>query len=269
MTDQVFVGVDFGTTNSAVAIATADGPSSLVPLTQNGEATFRSILFFDADERLPGGRPKSWVGDQAILIAQDPTYEGRLVQSIKSYLANSGFRGTSIFNSRYSLSDLVALILDRLKTGLDESLAGLPRGPVVAGRPARFVGHDEEDGEDLALTRLRDAYRFSGFGEVEFEYEPVAAAYRYAARLEKDELVLIADFGGGTSDFCLLNVGPSLKARAADEPRLSLSMVSAWRATHLMRGLSRMPSPDALDEEANTPRIRASRFPCQAGFMSS
>ncbi len=217
MTDQIYVGVDFGTTNSAVAIARGTGSSSLVPLTQSGEATFRSILFFDADERIAGGKPRSWVGDQAITVAQDPSYEGRLVQSIKSYLANSGFRGTTIFNARYSIGDLVGLILNRLKTGLDETCAAAHQGPIVAGRPARFVGHDDEDGEDLALTRLRDAYRFSGFGEVEFEYEPVAAAYKYAARLDRDELVLIADFGGGTSDFCLLNVGPSLKARAAEE----------------------------------------------------
>lgn len=217
MTDPICVGVDFGTTNSAVAIAGEDGGSSLVPLTASGDVTFRSILFFDADERGPDRKPRSWVGDQAIEVALDPTFEGRLVQSIKSYLANSGFRGTSIYNTRYALSDLVALILNRLKLGLDEVSPASRQGPIVAGRPARFVGHDEEDGEDLALTRLRDSYRFSGFGEVEFEYEPVAAAYKYATRLDRDELVLIADFGGGTSDFCLLTVGPSLKARAAEE----------------------------------------------------
>lgn len=217
MTDPVHVGVDFGTTNSAVAVAGASGPSSLVPLTADASATFRSILFFDADERGADRKPRSWVGDQAIEVALDPMYEGRLVQSIKSYLANSGFQGTSIYNTRFSIADLVALILGRLKSGLDDAPGIVRHGPVVAGRPARFVGHDEEDGEDLALTRLRDAYRFSGFGEVEFEFEPVAAAYKYATRLEKDELVLIADFGGGTSDFCLLNVGPSLKARAAEQ----------------------------------------------------
>jgi hypothetical chaperone protein len=217
MTDPVYIGVDFGTTNSAVAIAGTSGPSSLVPLTQNGSATFRSILFFDADERGLDRKPKSSVGDRAIDMALDPMFEGRLVQSIKSYLANSGFQGTSIYNTRFAVADLVALILNRLKAGYDDASPGNHEGPVVAGRPAQFVGHDEEDGEDLALTRLRDSYRFSGFGEVEFEFEPVAAAYKYATRLDKDELVLIADFGGGTSDFCLLNVGPSLKATAAEQ----------------------------------------------------
>lgn len=217
MTEPKFVGVDFGTTNSALALAGRDGGSSLVSLTQKGEPTFRSILYFDADEHGPDRKPLSYAGDRAIDAALDPLFEGRLVQSIKSYLANSGFRGTSIFGSRYALSDLVSLILREVKAGLDADMAGGQIGPIVAGRPARFVGHDEEDGEDLALTRLRDAYRFAGFGEVEFEYEPVAAAYQYAAQLEKDELVLIADFGGGTSDFCLLTVGPSLRNKAADE----------------------------------------------------
>ena len=217
MSEPKFIGVDFGTTNSALALAGKDGGSSLVPLTQKGEATFRSILFFDADEHGADRRPLSYAGDLAIEAALDPLLDGRLIQSIKSYLANAGFRGTSIFGSRFALSDLVSLILKQVKVGLDQELTADQIGPVVAGRPARFVGHDEEDSEDLALTRLRDAYRFAGFGEVEFEYEPVAAAYRYATRLEKDELVLIADFGGGTSDFCLLTVGPSLRNKAADE----------------------------------------------------
>jgi hypothetical chaperone protein len=217
MTDPVYVGVDFGTTNSAVAIAGADQASKLVALTRDGEATFRSILFFDADERGVDRKPLAYVGDHAIEVALDPLFEGRLIQSIKSYLANSGFHGTAIHGSRYALSDLVSIILRRLKEGTQLALQGAAHGPVVAGRPARFVGHEEENGEDLALTRLRDAYRFSGFGEVEFEFEPVAAAYSYAARLDHDELVLIADFGGGTSDFCLLTVGPSLRAKAVDE----------------------------------------------------
>lgn len=217
MSRTPFIGVDFGTTNSAVALAAPGEEARLARLSADGDPTFRSILFFDADERGPDRKPLCYVGDRAINVALDPLFEGRLVQSIKSYLANAGFRGTSIFGTRYALSDLVSLILRQLARSLEAEGVAPDAGPIVAGRPARFVGHEVSDGEDLALTRLRDAYRFSGFGEVEFEFEPVAAAYRYATRLDEDELVLIADFGGGTSDFCLLTVGPSLRNKAAEE----------------------------------------------------
>jgi len=215
MSRSSFVGIDFGTTNSAVAVAHGDGRCDLMPM-GNGEQTFRSILFFDSEDRGPDRRPKCYAGQAAIDIALDPTYDGRLVQSIKSYLANSGFSGTTVYGSRYALSDLVSLVLSQLIANTKAQIGEI-HGPVVAGRPAEFVGTSEQGAEDLALTRLRDAYGFAGLKEVEFEFEPVAAAYSYASRLTKDERVLIADFGGGTSDFCLLTVGPSIKESAAQQ----------------------------------------------------
>ncbi len=216
MSDQVFVGVDFGTTNSAVAVADSNRRSDLVGVAENGDPTFRSILFFDSEEKGSDRRARCDAGQMAIDRALDPLFEGRLIQSIKSYLTNVGFSGTSIYGNRYALADLVALILDRLRVKTEERI-GIVDTPIVAGRPARFVGTTKTDTEDLALTRLQDAYKFAGFPEVSFEFEPVAAAYSYALRLDADELVLIADFGGGTSDFCLLTVGPSLAERAAQQ----------------------------------------------------
>lgn len=215
MTDPIFAGVDFGTTNSAVAITDRAGKPHLIPM-DNNDHTLRSILFFDSEERDERRRPKGFVGQAAIDVALDPLFEGRLIQSIKSYLTNAAFSGTSIFGSRMALSDLVSFIIAELKHKT-EAQTGTINGPIVAGRPAEFVGTSEKGAEDLALTRLRDAYRFAGLGEVEFEFEPVAAAYAYATRLDHDELVLIADFGGGTSDFCLLNVGPSIRENAAQQ----------------------------------------------------
>ncbi len=88
-------------------------------------------------------------------------------------------------------------------------------GPVVVGRPARFVrnslGTPDSDHDDLAVSRLREALAGVRIPDVHFEFEPVAAAYAYEASLARDELVLIGDFGGGTSDFCLLHVGPGLR----------------------------------------------------------
>jgi hypothetical chaperone protein len=81
------------------------------------------------------------------------------------------------------------------------------------GRPVRFVGADSVEDDDFAVQRLRQAFIHAGFESVEFEMEPIAAAYAYESTLDHDELILIGDFGGGTSDFSLLHVGPGVRAR--------------------------------------------------------
>jgi hypothetical chaperone protein len=83
----------------------------------------------------------------------------------------------------------------------------------VAGRPVHFVGADTEEDDQFAVSRLREAFLAAGFESVDFEFEPVAAAYAYEATLDHDELILIGDFGGGTSDFSLLRVGPGVRRR--------------------------------------------------------
>ena len=82
----------------------------------------------------------------------------------------------------------------------------------MIGRPVRFVGAETEDDDLFAVGRMREAFIRAGFEHVEFEMEPVAAAYAYESTLDHDELILIGDFGGGTSDFSLLRVGPGLRA---------------------------------------------------------
>jgi hypothetical chaperone protein len=84
---------------------------------------------------------------------------------------------------------------------------------VVVGRPVRFVGAETTDDDDFAVARLREAFEIAGFEAVDFELEPVAAAYAYEFTLDHDELILIGDFGGGTSDFSLLRVGPAARRR--------------------------------------------------------
>jgi hypothetical chaperone protein len=81
----------------------------------------------------------------------------------------------------------------------------------MVGRPVRFVGATSTEDDDFALSRLRESFLLAGFDEVEFEMEPVAAAYAYQSTLDHDELILIGDFGGGTSDFSLLRVGPEIR----------------------------------------------------------
>ena len=90
---------------------------------------------------------------------------------------------------------------------------GEPVRHATVGRPVRFVGADSVEDDDFAVERLRQAFLHAGFESVEFEMEPIAAAYAYESTLDHDELILIGDFGGGTSDFSLLHVGPGVRGR--------------------------------------------------------
>ena len=107
---------------------------------------------------------------------------------------------------------LIARILGDLREQA-ERYFGAPVRHAVSGRPVRFVGAETEADDDYAVSRLRAAYRIAGYESVEFEMEPVAAAYYYESTLDHDELILIGDFGGGTSDFSLLQVGPGVRRR--------------------------------------------------------
>jgi hypothetical chaperone protein len=208
------VGIDFGTTNSAVATCSAGALPRLAEFGLASGATtpsFRSILYF---ERTDDGALDVRAGPRAIeryLLADEP---GRLVQSLKSFLAARDFTATSIFGETYRLETMIGLLLGELRREAEATLGPL-RGTIVVGRPVAFVAARSADDDALAVARLRAAVRHAGLGEIELEYEPVAAAYHYERRLDHDELILIADFGGGTSDFCLLHVGPGRRARGA------------------------------------------------------
>ncbi len=210
-------GVDFGTTNSALALADGGGAPRLARFARGGgktTATFRSVVYF---ERAPNGRgaPRELAGPRAIaryLAVDEP---GRLVQSLKSFLAARDFSATRIFEREYRLEALIAVLL-RAMIGEAEKEIGPVEGPVVVGRPVRFVSARAADDETLALARLRAAFAMAGLADVHFEYEPIAAAYHYERTLDHDELILIGDFGGGTSDFSLLRVGPAARRERGD-----------------------------------------------------
>ena len=209
------IGLDFGTTNSAIAVADTQRHATLASF-KVGDATttsFRSILYFPPKERATGktgaadqsqlagrARLETKAGPEAIASYLDSDTKGRLIVSIKSYLASSLFTTTSINGRNYTLEELISLILKRLRSAAIEQL-DTPATRVVMGRPVRFSGAETEADEALALERLKSAAELAGFSEVSFEFEPVAAAYQYETQLDHDELVLIGDFGGGTSDF--------------------------------------------------------------------
>jgi hypothetical chaperone protein len=204
------VGIDFGTTNSTIAVAGQDGNITTAKF-QFGDQlteTFRSVLYF---EQVRSGERKhlsALAGPQAILQYLRSEQKGRLIQSLKSYLASRLLTSTSVMGRPYLLEDLIAFLIRSLREEAEATLGKLG-GTVVVGRPVRFLSAESKEDDDWAVTRLRKALLSAGFDQVVFEYEPVGAAYYYEMRLDHDELVLVADFGGGTSDFSLLRVGPT------------------------------------------------------------
>jgi hypothetical chaperone protein len=214
------IGLDFGTTNSSLAWVGPEGEPVLVHFAADGGATptFRSVLYFERGEdgRGPLATHAGPRAIEAYLASEEKT--GRLIQSLKSFLASRLFRATSILGRSHRLEDLLALLLRALREEAETSL-GAPVESAMVGRPVRFVRAADEDDEALALRRLRAALGAAGFHRVAFEYEPVGAAHHYERGLEHDECVLIADFGGGTSDFSLLRVGPGFRADPARRRR--------------------------------------------------
>jgi len=207
------IGLDFGTTNSAIALATPAG--AVLATFQDGNrqtTTFRSVLYFDPEELTPTRKPRATAGPEAIRSYVQAGTRGRLIQSLKSFLASPRFSQTTIFNARYTLEDLIATIIRHLKEAA-EAQFGTLSPHVVVGRPAHFSGAEDEAADARALKRLQTAIEQAGFTHVEFVLEPVAAAYQYEQQLDHDELVLIADFGGGTSDFSLIRLGPAARQR--------------------------------------------------------
>ena len=206
------VGLDFGTTNSAISIVAEDGAPRLARFSDIGAdsmdaETFRSILFFESTEETGGMESAVSVGNDAIRRYLTAGGNGRLVQSLKSFLAVRTFETTDIMGEDYSLGDLIAPILIALRAAAEAQFGPLP-SRVVVGRPVHFSDARTSEDDDFAQARLDVAIRRAGWDDIEFEYEPVAAAYDYASRITRDEIVLIGDFGGGTSDFSVLRLRP-------------------------------------------------------------
>jgi hypothetical chaperone protein len=211
----ISVGFDFGTTNCSVAVFVPQVGVQLAsyPAFGNQVETSRSVLYLEQTRTGNGPRRiHALTGSAAIEHYLQAEEKGRLIQSLKSHLSNRSLVGTEIFGRRYKLEELISRILSDLRKHAARQFEN-PILYAMVGRPVRFVGAETPEDDDLAVARLRDAFSAAGFERVEFEMEPVAAAYAYEATLDHDELILIGDFGGGTSDFSLLRVGPDLRRR--------------------------------------------------------
>lgn len=197
-------GLDFGTSNSALGIV-RDGVPVLAPV--EGENTLiPSAIFFDFEHH---GRV---IYGREAVDAYIGQHEGRLMRALKTVLGSSLMdEKTSVGRKRIALTEVVELFIRHLKSKA-EAFAGCEIDQVVHGRPVRFTEHDDV-AEARAQTVLEDIAHRAGFRDVVFVYEPIAAAFHYEETVAREELVLVADIGGGTSDFSVIRVGPSRRAR--------------------------------------------------------
>ena len=208
------IGIDFGTTNSSIAYADCSDEVQLAKFPYLGSVTdaYRSLLYLQQVKE--GGRNtlKSWTGPEGIERYLSADTKGRLIQSLKSFLSSHTLHGTEVFGRRYTLEDLIARILRDLRTKAEHQF-GIEIKSAVVGRPVHFVGAEKPEDDICAEGRLRSAFHSAGYESVEFEMEPIAAAHYYESTLDHDELIFIGDFGGGTSDFSLVHVGPAVLRR--------------------------------------------------------
>jgi hypothetical chaperone protein len=209
MTQLPALGFDFGTTNSVAALA-ADAGSALVELDgpERADPVFRSALCFWQDEDVAGGLGVA-AGPWAIAEYLDYPEASRFVQSFKSVAASASFEHAIIFERRLRFEELGRRFLTLMAARARGALDGAARR-VVVGRPVEYAGGRP----DPALARQRYDAMFAGFGaEIHYVYEPLGAAFSYASRIDEPATVLVADFGGGTSDFSVVRI------EAPDAPR--------------------------------------------------
>ena len=200
--EPAVLGIDFGTTNTVVALADADGQARLMRFSMplGGPATaFRSVLSFQEGD--DGGPLAIEAGPWAVEAFLDAPRDTRLIQSFKSYAASSNFSGASIWGKRFQFPDLMWGFLHRMLARA-EGGADVQGARAVAGRPVVFAGAEPD--EALAMSRYGAAYARLGVADLAYAYEPVGAALFFARRLQAQAIVLVADFGGGTSDFSLM-----------------------------------------------------------------
>ncbi|WP_028631803.1 Hsp70 family protein [Pseudomonas parafulva] len=192
------LGIDFGTSNSTVGWH-RPGRESLIAL-EDGKITLPSVVFFNIEERRP-------VYGRLALHEYLEGYEGRLMRSLKSLLGSKLIKhDTSVLGSALPFKDLLGMFIGELKKRA-EAEAGREFDQVVLGRPVFFVDEDPAADQEAEDT-LAEVARKLGFKEVSFQYEPIAAAFDYESGISREELVLIVDIGGGTSDFTLIRLSP-------------------------------------------------------------
>ncbi len=183
-------GIDFGTSNSVLAIANKETKEIKHVISE------QSVIHFTESSQIS-------IGKKAVEHYIQNNLKGRLLKSVKTLLPQASFTFTYIYGKKYTAEDLVCLLLKSLKKEADEYL-GEEVTEVIMGRPVVFSEDPEKD--KLAEKRLLAAAKKAGFEHIWFQYEPIGAGFLYEQSIEKPEVVLIGDFGGGTSDFTLMRL---------------------------------------------------------------
>lgn len=201
-----YCGVDFGTTNSTVGLCAPGATPALIPL-EGDHLTIPSALFFSLEDG------QTYFGRAAVFEYMDGA-EGRFMRALKSILGSSLMKDTTqIGRERLRFDAIIGRFLRHLRARLETEQGAAP-DQIVLGRPVRFV--DEDDAADSqAQEQLEAAARMEGFRHIEFQFEPVAAALTHERALNAEQLALVVDIGGGTSDFSVLRLSPE-RARRAD-----------------------------------------------------
>jgi hypothetical chaperone protein len=202
---MIACGLDFGTSNSAIGVARGN-TAELAPI-ESDSTLMPSAVFFDYETR-----NRVLFGNEAITAYIGQT-EGRLMRALKTILGSPLIEEETVLGGRkVPLAEVVELFVRHLKQQA-EAFAGQEIAAVVHGRPVRFV--DDDDAADArAQSVLETIARRVGFREVAFVYEPIAAAHHYEQTIGGEELVLVADIGGGTSDFSVIRLSPLHRGRA-------------------------------------------------------
>lgn len=278
--------MDFGTTNSGVAVY--DGANvHVIPLDPDSDSrVMRSVLYLTRDgqthfgqkaihlynaqninrERRMGRRVVGHVVmehsdgltiETDVTIAVDEAEPGRLLRSLKSALATP-YSGTHLYGRDYKLEELIALYLGEARQRAEAHL-GQPVTAVTLGRPVHFVGAETPEDDARAQARLQQAAHLAGFEQVDFEFEPVAAATYYSSHVRRPEVILVFDFGGGTLDITAMHITPGGGAQviaiggvgiAGD--RFDSRMVEGAVIGHFGAGVTwgdkRLPVPSAFIE---------------------
>jgi len=234
-----YCGLDFGTTNSSLAIFSGDLPQIIPIDKQNSNpSVLKSLLYLNPSQQSAIGAAaiKNYLHDLDTLpsvplrleetghmiktfgpstgggvgpvifvpevIEVDDSGRGRLLQSLKSVLTNPSFTGTNIFGKFYSLEELLGILMKEIKSNAENHL-GYELDSVVLGRPVKYVGTGQNQ---TAIDRMGRIATSAGFKNIEFELEPIGAALNYGINIKKDQTILVFDFGGGTLDICIMKL---------------------------------------------------------------
>ncbi len=279
-------GIDFGTTNSSLAISTNSQPIVIPIDRQNpNNKVLKSLIYLNPKQEIALGHdainryladlknlpsiplreeytgrkiktfgPSGYGGAGPVIfvpeiVEVDDSGRGRLLQSLKSVLTSSTFTGTNIFGKFYTLVDLLTLLLKEIKIRA-ESEIGHTLTHAVIGRPVKYVGTSENK---IALDRMQTIATNAGFKHVEFEYEPVGAALDYGISSTSSQKILVYDFGGGTLDICIMELPSkqilSVAGRGLGGDLLDSHLALAKLAQHFgLKSIinSKMPFPKYL-----------------------